>query len=113
VWIPLTYPDKETELKIIRMNCEPATLDENTLNKIYVVVKAMRDSKDLEIPASVRAGISIAKLVANYVFQHGEVDNEIFVNYAVSVLLGASKAREWMLEKGRIEQLVRDNLTHA
>jgi MoxR-like ATPase len=113
VWVPLTYPDREVELKIIRMNCEPASLNADILNEVYSIIRATREVSDPGVFASIRAGISIAKLVANHISQYGELESEVLVRYAISVLLGTSKGKGWMEERGRIEQLVKDALAHV
>lgn len=66
VWIKLTYPDKATELDIIRINLpEHFVIEESELELIYSIIKETRQNKiDVEIPASIRAGIAIAKLLA-------------------------------------------------
>ncbi len=66
VWIKLTYPDKSTELDIIRINLpEHFVIEESELELIYSIIKETRQNKiDVEIPASIRAGIAIAKLLA-------------------------------------------------
>jgi len=65
VWIKLTYPDKSTELEIIRINLpEHFTIDESELELIYSIIKETRQNKiDIDVPASIRAGIAIAKLL--------------------------------------------------
>ena len=59
VWIKLTYPDKSTELDIIRLNLpEQFIVEESELELIYSVIKETRQNKvDIEIPASIRASI--------------------------------------------------------
>ncbi|MCK4381017.1 MAG: MoxR family ATPase, partial [Candidatus Lokiarchaeota archaeon] len=66
VWIKLTYPDKSTELDIIRINLpEHFIIEESELELIYSIIKETRQNKiDIDIPASIRAGIAIAKLLA-------------------------------------------------
>ncbi|RZN66872.1 MAG: MoxR family ATPase [Candidatus Methanolliviera hydrocarbonicum] len=114
VWIPLIYPDRETELKIIRVNCEPATIAEDLLDKIYDIVKAAREEQDLEMAVSIRAGISIARLAAYHLSQHGELDGKDLINYARSVLLGTSKGRGWISLEKTIDDVIRGALkTHV
>ncbi|MHA1782123.1 MAG: AAA family ATPase, partial [Promethearchaeota archaeon] len=66
VWIKLTYPDKATELDIIRINLpEHFSIEESELELIYSIIDETRKNKiDIETPASIRAGIAIAKLLA-------------------------------------------------
>jgi len=65
VWIKLNYPEKATELDIIRINLpEQFTIEESELELIYSIIEETRKNKiDIEIPASIRAGIAIAKLL--------------------------------------------------
>lgn len=106
VWIPLTYPDREIELKIIKVNCDPASLDDDILNKIYAIIQATREDRDLEMPASIRAGIAIARLAAWHISQRGELNDQILMNYARSVLLGVSKGRAWVSAEKTIEDII-------
>ncbi len=62
-WIRLGYPDKATELEIIKVNVAEYSLPEDTLNKIYEIIHDTRTSSLLEIPASPRAGIMLARMV--------------------------------------------------
>ncbi len=65
IWIQLTYPEKSTELDIIRINLpEHFEIEESELEIIYSIIEETRKNKiDIEVPASVRAGIAIAKLL--------------------------------------------------
>ena len=65
VWIKLDYPQKSTELDIIRINLpEHFTIEESELELIYSIIEETRKNKiDIEIPASIRAGIAMAKLL--------------------------------------------------
>lgn len=65
IWIKLTYPEKSTELDIIRINLpEHFEIEESELEIIYSIIEETRKNKiDIEVPASVRAGIAIAKLL--------------------------------------------------
>jgi MoxR-like ATPase len=66
-WIRLDYPDKETEMAIIKENTPAFSLPESALNKIYDIVNATRNTASLEIPASPRSGIFLTKLVNKYI----------------------------------------------
>ncbi len=107
VWIRLTYPDRETELKIIRTNCAPATLPEKVLDKIYAMVKAARDEQDLEMTVSLRAGITIAKLAANHLSKREELTDDELVNYATTAFLGACKGRAWISMDRTMDKMIR------
>ena len=64
VWITLTYPSKEMELKIIKKNCPGVDLEDNILNQIVNLIQATRNSPEVTQPASIRTSISFAKLLA-------------------------------------------------
>jgi len=65
VWIKLDYPQKSTELEIIRINLpETFTISESELEDIYSIINETRKNNiEIEIPASIRAGIAMAKLL--------------------------------------------------
>ncbi|MFQ6075947.1 MAG: AAA family ATPase [Candidatus Bathyarchaeia archaeon] len=65
-WIRLGYPDRNTELEIIKVNVPEFNLSEDALNKIYDIIRDTRVSPLLEIPASPRAGIFLARMVNQY-----------------------------------------------
>ncbi len=67
VWINLTYPTAETELKIIKINCPEINLDDETLGKIVDITTTTRINPDVTQPASIRASISYAKMLAQRV----------------------------------------------
>jgi MoxR-like ATPase len=110
IWISLTYPDRNTELKIIRMNCEPATLPKDILDKIYAVVKAAREEQEHEMAVSIRAGISIAKLAAHHISKHGELRDSDLTNYAHSAFLGACRGKAWISLDRTIDKVIREAL---
>jgi len=107
VWIPLTYPDRETELKIIRVNCEPLTLAEDVLEKIYNVVEMARKEKELEMSVSIRAGIAIARLSARHLSKHGSIGNDDIAAYARSVILGAARGKKWLDLEKTLDDVIR------
>jgi len=106
VWIPLTYPDKEIELKIIKINCEPATLDDDILEKIYMIIKTLRENEEIEMNVSIRAGISIAKLIAHHIFKYHEIEDKDLAKYAYSVLLGISNRKKWI----DLDEIIKKNI---
>ena len=68
VTIELTYPDKETELKIMKMNSPYRKLPEEIYFDIYAIIRRTREMTDrVKKPASVRVGPAIAKMVAQRV----------------------------------------------
>jgi len=54
------------ELEIIKVNVDEYGLSEDALVKIYEIVRDTRINQELEIPASPRAGIFLARLVNQY-----------------------------------------------
>jgi len=116
VWIKLTYPDKATELDIIRINLpEHFVIDESELELIYSIINETRKNKiDVEIPASIRAGIAVAKLLARRRAQEksGELKEKASVNELLSeitknVLLGSIKPKPGV----KVEKVI-DNIIH-
>ena len=86
VTVELTYPDKETELKIMRMNSPFSTLPEELYDDIYAIVRRTREMKErVKKPASVRVGPAIAKLVAQRA-SRGEDPHAALREVAPSVL---------------------------
>ena len=93
VWIPLGYPERSVELKIIRANLGGYVLDNGILERIYDIVYATRIREDMEQPASLRAGISIARLCGQHIRKYGKLTEADINEYARDVLLGASKPK--------------------
>jgi MoxR-like ATPase len=93
VWIPLRYPEKEIELEIIRANCPEYSLEEGILEKVYSIVETSRRDPRLEQPASVRTGISIARLIGRYILED-EVSDGVIEECALSVLSGSIRTFE-------------------
>jgi len=91
-WIRLTYPNKETELEIIKENTPAFSLPVSALDKIYEMVKATRDSSVLEIPASPRSGIYLTRLVNKYIDRF-ETEDAAIRFFAPAVLAKEMKAR--------------------
>ncbi|MFX1498951.1 MAG: AAA family ATPase [Promethearchaeota archaeon] len=116
VWIKLTYPDKTTELDIIRINLpEHFTIEESELELIYSIIDETRRNKiDIEVPASIRAGIAIAKMLARRRFleREGKIGESASVYEYLSeiskyVLLGSIKPKPGI----RVETII-DNVIH-
>jgi MoxR-like ATPase len=102
VWIKLTYPEKATELDIIRINLpEQFLVEESELELIYSIIDETRKNKiDIEVPASIRAGIAIAKLLGRrrYLEEKGVLKGEESVynhlaDISKHVLLGSLKPK--------------------
>lgn len=114
MWIKLTYPDKSTELDIIRINLpEHFTVEESELEKIYSIIEETRKNHiDIEVPASIRAGIAIAKLLGRRRFleekgavKEKESTYEYLSEITKYVLLGSIKPKPGV----KVEQII-DNI---
>lgn len=112
VWIKLSYPRKETELEIIKMNSPEYELNDAILEKIYGLVSATRVSTDIEIPASVRAGISIARLSAEMAKRQKEktLSHATLSSAATSVLIGALRFKPGIDAETALSSLVQRSL---
>jgi MoxR-like ATPase len=91
-WIRLNYPSRETEIEILRVNAPAFDLSENALNRIYEVIQDTRENPDLEIPASPRAGIYLARLVDRYLKRFDDEESAIRF-FAPSILAKEMKVR--------------------
>ena len=112
VWIKLGYPRKETELEIIKMNSPEYHLSDAALEKIYSLVSATRVSTDIEMPASIRAGISIARLAAEMAKREKEktISHGTLSKAATYVLVGALRYRPGIEVEPAVNSLVRRTL---
>ncbi|MFX1391592.1 MAG: AAA family ATPase [Promethearchaeota archaeon] len=119
VWIKLTYPDKSTELDIIRINLpEHFIIEESELELIYSIIKETRQNKvDIEIPASIRAGIGMAKLLARkrLIEKENKVKQKESVYIYLSeiarhVLLGSIKPKPGVKVENIIENIIKKTL---
>jgi MoxR-like ATPase len=119
VWIKLTYPDKSTELDIIKLNLpEHFIIEESELELIYSVIKETRQNKvDVEIPASIRAGIAMAKLLGRR--RQIEKDNKVIEKESIytalseiakNVLLGSIKPKPGVKVENIIESIIHKTL---
>jgi len=119
VWIKLTYPDKSTELDIIRINMpEHFVVEESELEIIYSIIKETRQNKiDIDVPASIRAGIAMAKLLARRRLVEKEKNvkekESIYVllsDIAKHVLLGSIKPKPGVKVENIIESILHKTL---
>jgi MoxR-like ATPase len=92
-WIRLNYPTKETEIEIIKENTSAFTLPTSALNKIYDIVRLTRETSILEIPASPRASIFLARLVNKY-FKRFENEDAAIRFFTPAVLSKEMRIRE-------------------
>jgi len=119
VWIKLTYPEKATELDIIRINLpEHFTVEESELELIYSIINETRRNKiDIEIPASIRAGIAMAKLLARKraLEKSGDLKDtksvyEYLSDISRNVLLGSIKPKPGVKAENIIENIIHKTL---
>ena len=119
VWIKLTYPEKATELDIIRINLpEHFIVEESELELIYSIINETRRNKiDVEIPASIRAGIAMAKLLARKrsLEKSGDLKEkksvyEYLSDISRNVLLGSIKPKPGVKAENVIENIIHKTL---
>ena len=119
VWIKLTYPDKTTELDIIRINLpEHFVVEESELEVIYSIIDETRRNKiDIEVPASIRAGIAIAKMLGRKRFleKEGEIKEgtstyEYLSDISKYILLGSIKPKPGIRVENIIENVIHKTL---
>ncbi|MFX1237706.1 MAG: AAA family ATPase [Promethearchaeota archaeon] len=119
VWIKLTYPEKSTELDIIRVNLpEHFMIDESELELIYTIIDQTRRNKvDIDVPASIRAGIAMAKLLGRkrqVERDKGESEKESVYVYlseiASHVLLGSIKPKPGVKAQDIIDRIINKTL---
>ena len=90
VWIDLDYPDKKTELQIIEHNNLYFQIEESALEMIYLMINRTRTHHQIQIPASLRAGIAMARLTGIIKTKETKTDsNTILKKIAPVVLQGA------------------------
>jgi len=110
VWISLSYPTKETELKIIAANTPENKLDPETMQKIYNIIDQSRQSEEFSKLVSVRTGISIARIASRY----AEMDlltDSVLVDIAYQSLLGSVTERNARWKENKLKGLIRKSLT--
>jgi len=119
VWIKLTYPQKATELDIIRINLpEQFMVEESELELIYSIIEETRKNQvDIEVPASIRAGIAIAKLLGRrrYLEEKGilKEDESVYTHLtdiSKHVLLGSIKPKPGVKVENVINHIINKTL---
>jgi MoxR-like ATPase len=112
VWIRLGYPRKETEIEIVKVNCPEYKLSDHVLETIYDLVSSTRQSTDIEIPASIRAGISIARLASEMGQRKGkkDVNHSILSEAANYVLSGALRFRPGVDPEPAVNRIIRSTI---
>jgi MoxR-like ATPase len=119
VWIKLTYPEKSTELDIIRINLpEHFMVEESELELIYSIINETRKNKiDIELPASIRAGIAVAKLLGRKRFleEQGKIKDkktvyEYLSDISKHVLMGSIKPKPGVKVEHIIDSIINKTL---
>lgn len=110
VWISLTYPDKETELKIIAANTPENRLDYDSMQKIYNMIAQSRQDEEFSKFVSVRSGISIARVASRYA-EMDMLTDDVLVDIAYQSLLGFVTERNTRWNEAHLKALLRKNLT--
>ncbi len=119
VWIKLDYPDKSTELDIIRLNLpEQFSIEESELELIYSIINETRRNKiDIEVPASIRAGIAMAKLLGRRRFLEKENKSRdkgsayVYLSeIAKHVLMGSIKPKPGLIVEKLVDDIIQKTL---
>lgn len=85
VWIPLTYPSKDVEIEIIKVNSPEYMLDNDVIDLIYSMISKARERKDME-PPSIRDGIAIARLLGEIMRRKEHITSQDIVSCSLYVL---------------------------
>jgi MoxR-like ATPase len=93
VWIELDYPDKKTEMRIIKYNNPYYKVDESILEKIYLIINRTRTHHQIQTPASLRSGIALARLTGVAKKKTKKDSNKILKEIARNVLFGAIQTK--------------------
>ncbi|MHA1804880.1 MAG: AAA family ATPase [Promethearchaeota archaeon] len=87
VWIELDYPDKKTELEIIEHNNPYFQIDESALEMIYLIIHSTRTHHQVQVPASLRAGIAMARLTGIIKMKEKKADPHSILRTIVPIVL--------------------------
>lgn len=85
VWIPLTYPPRDVEIEIIKVNSPEYRLEDEIFDIIYCIVNRARGSKDID-PPSIRDGIAIARMLGEVKAKKGQVTADEIIGASSYVL---------------------------
>ncbi len=109
VWIRIGYPTKDTEIEIVKVNCPEYDLSDHVVESVYSLVSSTRESKDIEVPASIRAGIAIARLAHQMAKREedGEVSYGVLSKAAQHVLSGSLRFRPGVEPEKTVTTLIR------
>ena len=109
VWVNLSYPDKNTELEIIRTHCPEANLGEEILDRIHRLLARTRNHEDIEVPASVRGGIALARLAFSIALRNGVAVSVAELKEAAKLVApGSIKVRPGVNEKRLVDSILRE-----
>ncbi|MHA1931056.1 MAG: AAA family ATPase [Promethearchaeota archaeon] len=106
VWIELDYPDKKTEMKIIKHNNPYYKVDESTLEKIYLIINRTRTHHQIQTPASLRSGIALARLTGVAKKKTKKDPNKILKEIARNVLFGAIQTKPGVKTNDVIKNII-------
>lgn len=111
VWIQLDYPKRSTEIKIIKVNNPFFELKQSDLEKIYSLIHATRNSPQIEIPASLRAAIGIARLVGIEYQKKKVADMDASIaNIAFHVLSGSIKPKPGLNADNIVKEIIKSQI---
>lgn len=109
VWISLDYPDKNTELEIIQTHCPESTLSEEVLDRIHRLLTRTRNHDEIEVPASVRAGIALGRLAISIAGRNETPVSAVELKEAARLVApGSIKVRPGVNEKRLIDSILRE-----
>ena len=87
VWIQLDYPDKHIEQKILVHNCAEYDLKPAQVELILNIVHETRENPTVEVPASIRSSIGVARMAAERARRlEKDLDNTTLADVARLVL---------------------------
>ncbi len=107
VWIELDYPKKQTEIKIIEHNNPYFKIEEGLLEKIYLLVNRTRTHHQIQIPASLRSGITMARLTGINISKNQKLNsNKILGEVANYVLAGSIQPKPGIKAKDIVRSII-------
>jgi len=110
VWIELDYPTKQTEIRILRVNNPYLSISDTNLEKIYTLIQATRTSPQVEVPASLRAGIGMARLMGIALQKKKDDSVDTLARIAYHVLSGSVKSKPGIEAKTLIKNVIKEQL---
>ncbi len=107
VWVHLDYPDKKTEMEIIKVNNPHYIVKDTLLDQIYLLISATRNDPQVEVPASLRSGIAMARLSGiQLLADSGKDDKVVLREVANFVLAGAIKPKPGVKTDAVIQKIL-------